>query len=451
MSPRILVVDDEPRMADIVDMVLRRDGWAVRTASSGDSALAALDERPVDVVLTDLRMPGMDGLTLLQRIRAEHPEVRVVLMTAFATVSTAVEALREGAFDYVQKPFDNADLVSVVRRAYDHGRLHRENRVLRAALELRDGPDSPGVIAASPAMQGILDVVRRIARSRSTVLITGESGTGKEVVARALHAHSDRLAAPFVAVNASALADGVLESELFGHEKGAFTGAVRAKPGLFERADGGTLFLDEIGEIGGEFQAKLLRVLQEREVQRVGGTKTHPVDVRVVAATNRDLHAEVAAGRFREDLYFRLAVIPVHLPPLRDRPEDVLPLARHFLARQCAVEGRRLEGFSDEVQGWFTRHAWPGNVRELENAIERGVVLARGQWIEAEALLLPVASAPVPGGPVTTLQSVLDEATVDAVRKALAETRGVRSEAARRLGIDRTTLYRLMRRHQLDV
>jgi len=452
VKPRILIVDDERRMADIAGMVLGRDGWDVRQASSGDAALVSLDERPADVVLTDLRMPGMDGLTLLSRIRDEHPDVRVVLMTAFATVATAVQALRDGAFDYLQKPFDNAALVATVRRAYDHGRLHRENRVLRAALELRDGPDAPGVIAESAGMRAVLDVVRRVARSRSTVLITGESGTGKEVVARALHAHSDRVGAPFVAVNAKALADGVLESELFGHERGAFTGATAGKAGLFERADGGTLFLDEIGEIAGEFQAKLLRVLQEREVQRVGGTKTRSVDVRLVTATNRNLEEEVAAGRFREDLYFRLAVIPVHIPPLRERPEDVLALARHFLARQCAIEGRRLEGFSDDVLAWFGRHAWPGNVRELENAIERGVVLARGDRIEAEDLLLrerPAAAAPG-DGPATTMQEALDAASIAAVRRALADARGVRSEAARRLGIDRTTLYRLMRRHGLD-
>ncbi len=450
MKPRVLIVDDEPRMGDIAGMVLKRDGWDVHGVRSGDAALVSLTERAVDVVLTDLRMPGMDGLALLARIREEHPDVRVVLMTAFATVSTAVQALRDGAFDYLQKPFDNAALVATARRAFDHGRLHRENRVLRAALELRDGPDAPGVVAESEGMRAVLDVVRRVARSRSTVLITGESGTGKEVVAKALHAHSDRVGAPFVAVNAKALADGVLESELFGHERGAFTGATASRQGLFERADGGTLFLDEIGEISAEFQGKLLRVLQEREVQRVGGTKTRAVDVRLVTATNRDLEAEVAAGRFREDLYFRLAVIPVHVPPLRERPEDVLALARHFLARQCSVEGRRLEGFSDEVLAHFARHDWPGNVRELENAIERGVVLARGDRIQAEDLLLRDRPRPAPTGAPRTLQEALDAASISAVQRALQDAQGVRSEAARALGIDRTTLYRIMRRHGLD-
>ncbi|MCO4770713.1 MAG: sigma-54-dependent Fis family transcriptional regulator [Deltaproteobacteria bacterium] len=445
---RILVVDDERRMADIVQLVLERDGHTVRTASRGADALVLLDDAPADVLLTDLKMPGMSGLELLEQARADHPALPVVLMTAYATVQNAIDALRLGAFDYIRKPFDNADLVAVVRRAVETGRLRREVAVLKAELVQEQGESS--VIAASPGMQAVLDVVRRVARSRSTVLITGESGTGKEVVARALHASSDRVGAPFVAVNAKALADGVLESELFGHEKGAFTGANRARAGLFERADGGTLFLDEIGEIGADFQSKLLRVLQEREVQRVGGEKTRSVDVRLVAATNKDLEAEVQAGRFREDLYFRLAVIPVHIPPLRERREDIAPLARHFLVRQSSEQRRSLTGFSPEVEAWMASHAWPGNVRELENAVERGAVLCRGDVIELEDLLLPARNRRPAAGSIGTLQEALHEATKGAVSAALAAAGGVKTDAAETLGVDRTTLYRLLKRHDIE-
>jgi transcriptional regulator with PAS, ATPase and Fis domain len=299
-------------------------------------------------------------------------------------------------------------------------------------------------------MREVLDLVRRAARSRSTVLITGESGVGKEIIARAVHYHSDRVGQPFVAVNCKAFAEGVLESELFGHEKGAFTGADRAKPGLFERADGGTLFLDEIGEVSGDFQGKLLRVLQEKTFQRVGGTEDRLVDVRLVAATNRDLRAEVSAGRFREDLYFRLAVIPIQLAPLRDRPEDVLPLARHFLAKWNGELSRKVTGWTTEVEAYLLKHSWPGNVRELENAIERGVVLARGDRIALDDLLIDSGAETPANEEITTagsLQSFLDQAAAERVRVVLKEVHGAKVEAAKRLGIDRTTLYRLMRKY----
>jgi transcriptional regulator with GAF, ATPase, and Fis domain len=326
-------------------------------------------------------------------------------------------------------------------------RLARENRYLRAELGSRYAVED--WVAESAALREVGDLVRRAARSPSTVLVSGESGTGKELVARAVHYHSDRVGRPFVAANCKAFAEGVFESELFGHEKGAFTGADRARAGLFERSDGGTLFLDEIGEIGPDLQAKLLRVLQERRVQRVGAGEEREVDVRVVAASNRDLRAEVAAGHFREDLYFRLAVIPIHIPPLRERREDVLPLARHFLRRWNAQLGRELRGWSEEVEAWMLRHAWPGNVRELENALERGVVLARGDRIELDDLL--VAADEEEGEPTAApgagLQDFLDQAAARRIREVLEETDGVRVEAARLLGIDRTTLYRLMRKY----
>jgi DNA-binding NtrC family response regulator len=447
MTPRVAVLDDEQRMVDVLRMMLTRDGYDVEGFVRSEDALEAIAERPVDVLVTDLRMPGPDGLEVLRRARAIVPDLPVILVTAHATVQTAIAALREGAFDYVEKPFDNDELKALIRRAVDLGRLGRENRYLRAELRSRYAPDR--VVAESAAMRQVLDLVRRAARSRSTVLISGESGTGKELVARAVHYESDRVGKPFVAVNCKALAPGVLESELFGHERGAFTGADRARPGLFERAAGGTLFLDEIGEIDRDFQGKLLRALQERSVQRVGGDTERQVDVRAVAATNRDLRVEVAEGRFREDLYFRLAVIPIHIPPLRERREDVLPLARHFLAKTNAELGRRVTGWTAEVEAYFVRHSWPGNTRELENAIERGVVLARGTHIELADLLLQPSSEGASAAEEMdgTLQAFLERAAADRIRAVLAEAGGVRAEAARRLGMDRTTLYRLMRKY----
>ncbi|HYC53981.1 MAG TPA: sigma-54 dependent transcriptional regulator [Candidatus Binatia bacterium] len=444
MKPRVLIVDDEERMAGVAAMALARAGYACETCSSAENALESLDASLADVVVTDWKMPGMDGLELLRRIRARHPGLPVVMITAHGSVPSAVQAMREGAFDYVTKPFDNDELRAVVARAIEMTRLERENRYLRQEIAGAYSPDA--IVAESPRSQELLDLVRRVAPSRSTVLVQGESGTGKELVARLLHYWSERVGKPFVAVNCKAFAEGVLESELFGHEKGAFTGAMTARAGCFERASGGTLFLDEIGEIGESFQAKLLRVLQDAEVLPVGGSKPRQVDVRLVAATNRVLREEVAAGRFREDLYFRLNVIPVSLAPLRERREDILPLARHFLARQAGEAGRQLV-FSEEAEAALLGHTWPGNVRELENAIERAVVLARTERIWSEDLLLeqPKAASPLlaAGG---TLQESLDDAAADRIRAALAEADGQRAEAARILGVERTTLYRMMKR-----
>jgi DNA-binding NtrC family response regulator len=447
VTPRIAVLDDEARLVAILEMVLRRGGYEVEGFSAPESALNALGARRFDLLLTDLKMPGLDGLGVLERVRAVDADIPVVVMTAHATIATAVAALRLGAFDYVEKPFDNDALLAVVARALDHSRLARENRYLRAELAQRHG--SAAIVAESPAMLRVLDVVRRAARSDATVLVTGESGTGKELIARAVHVQSDRVGGPFVAVNCKALAPGVLESELFGHERGAFTGADRARAGLFERAERGTLLLDEIGETSPDFQAKLLRVLQEKRVVRVGGSEERALDFRVVAATNRDLKREVEAGSFREDLYFRLAVIPIQLPPLRERPEDVLALARHFFVR--AAEGRSpaLEGWSPEVEAFLCRHPWPGNARELENTIERGVALARGPRIELADLLLeaePEAAAGVQGEGEPALADWLDRRAAERIREVLAASGRSRAEAARRLGVDRTTLWRWMQR-----
>ena len=447
MTPRLLVIDDEPRMSEIVGMVLRRDGFEVETFTNSKEAIERHESDPFDLVLTDLRMPPPDGLEVLRRVRATSHDTPVVLFTAHATISNAVEALRDGAFDYIQKPFDNDVLRACVRRALELTRLSRENRYLRA--ELRQRHALADIVATSDSMTDVLDLVRRAARSPATVLITGESGTGKELVARAVHFHSDRVAGPFVAVNCKALAEGLLESELFGHERGAFTGADRTRRGLFEEAAGGTLFLDEIAEISDSFQAKLLRVLQEREIRRVGDDRVRAIDVRIVVATNRDLRKEVTEGRFREDLFFRLAVIPIRIPPLRERPEDILPLARHFLVEHQRQLGRISNPLPAEVETILLSHAWPGNVRELENAIERAVVLSYGETLQASDLLLESPET-LNGDDEPTLKVALDQATKTAISAALEATKGAKNEAARRLAIDRTTLYRLIRKYDLE-
>jgi DNA-binding NtrC family response regulator len=445
MAARVVIVDDEPRMAAVVAMALARDGYECEQCGSAGEALAAIDARGADVVVTDLRMPDMDGLEMLRRLHARRPELPVILLTAHGSVPSAVAAMRDGAFDYVAKPFDNDELRALVARALDLTRLAQENRWLRQAVGSRYAPDS--MVAESARSRELLALIRRVAPSRATVLVQGESGTGKELVARLLHFWSDRVAQPFVAVNCKAFAEGVLESELFGHEKGAFTGALSARAGCFERADGGTLFLDEVGEISPDFQAKLLRVLQESEVLRVGGATPRRVDVRVVAATNRALREEVAAGHFRQDLFFRLNVIPVQLAPLRERREDVLPLAERFLER-FAREAGRLLCFGPEALAALAAHPWPGNVRELENAIERAVVLARGTEITPEDLLLE--ETPAPPAAEGTLQECLDRAAAARIRAALAAAGRNRAAAAQALGIERTTLYRMMKRLGID-
>jgi DNA-binding NtrC family response regulator len=468
VRPRILIVDDEPRMAASLRTALERSGYECECAGTGADALVSLEARRADVVVSDRRMPGMDGLELLREVKARYGELPFLMMTAYADVPSAVEAMRAGAFDYVAKPFDHDEIRAHVARALELTRLKRENAWLRQEAAAVYTPES--MVAESASSRALLELVRRVARASSSVLVQGESGTGKEFVARLLHYWSDRVGAPFVAVNCAALAPGVLESELFGHERGAFTGALQARAGCFERAHGGTLFLDEIGEISGDFQAKLLRVLEDGEVQRVGASKTRHVDVRVAAATNRNLRDAIAAGRFREDLYFRLNVIPITIEPLRARREDILPLARFFLARHA----ERPLALSADAEARLLRHAWPGNVRELENAIERAAILVRGETIEPEDLLLELAvekeraSGDQTGGAREerslgkqllaqrgsagngTLQDAVDRATEERVRGALRESGGRRAEAARLLGVERTTLYRLMKRFGIE-
>ena len=441
LTPHVLIVDDERALALTLKTALSRSGYRCSVCTDGTSALQLYDRDPADVVVTDRKMPGMDGIELMRQLHQRKPRLPVILITAYANIASAVQAMRDGAFDYLAKPFDNDELRALVGRALELSRLERENRYLRQEVHGRYAPSH--VVAESAASQEVLALVQRVAPSTASVLIEGESGTGKELIARLLHYWSERVGQPFIAVNCKAFAAGVLESELFGHEQGAFTGAHRARAGCFERAHGGTLFLDEIGETDDGFQAKLLRVLQEGEVLRVGGLAPRPVDVRIVAATNKTLVDEVRSGGFRQDLFFRLSVIPIRLAPLRERTEDILPLARQFLRQR-----RPGMSLSQESRERLIQHAWPGNVRELENAIERGALLARGQVVQPEDLLLDQLSAerPDPRSQTGTLQEVMDRAAAQRIRAALAATGGHRGRAAAELGIDRSTLYRLSRR-----
>jgi DNA-binding NtrC family response regulator len=440
---RILVVDDERRIAEEICQALTRVGHVCEIETGPEAALARWDELAPEVLVTDWRMPGMDGLSLLREVRRRNPEVPVIMVTAYGDIPSAVATMREGAFHYLAKPFDNDELRHLVSKALELSRLHGENRRLKRQLQSGTGT---GILTRNPEMLKVLRLLERAAQGKASVLIEGESGTGKELAARYVHLSSPRAERPFVAVNCKAFAETLLESELFGHERGAFTGAAAARAGCFERAHGGTLFLDEIGEISPAFQAKLLRVLQEGEVQRVGADSPRTVDVRIVCATNKSLSAEVGAGRFREDLFFRLNVIQVRLLPLRERPEDILPLAEQFLAR-AEVEMGRTFRLAIEARQALLAHSWPGNVRELENAIERAVLLCEGEEIREEHVLLQPRSEPLPlSAPPRTLQQTMDDVAAQEIRAALRAHGNRRQDAAASLGIDRTTLYRLMKR-----
>ena len=446
MSPtpkvRVLVVDDEEGARSGLEKLLRLEGYEVDTAPDGLAALERAAEQPPDVVVTDLKMPRMDGMALMERLRAQWPGMPVIVVTAFGDVGSAVAAMRQGAEHYLIKPVDFDELQVAIDRAIEHRDVRVEADQLRRQLLERDARGLEGMVGASPAMQKVYKVAAQIAPARATVLITGESGTGKGELARAIHAKGPRATKAFVALHCAALAETLLESELFGHEKGSFTGADRRRVGRFEQANGGTLFLDEIGDIPLSIQVKLLRVLQERTFERVGGNEPVKVDVRLIAATNKDLSAEVEAGRFREDLYYRLNVVHVAMPPLRVRENDVLTLARHFLDRFSKENDKPLEGFSDRAQAKLLAHRWPGNVRELENAIERATVLAEGSVIDEDDLPIEVAAAgrqgiQIPGSTMAEIERHAIEATLDAVG-------GSTARAAEMLDLSiRTIQYRL--------
>ena len=453
MSNSILVVDDDQDHRGMLRTMLRSWGYAVSEAADGDEALNLVRERAFDAVLTDVRMARMDGIHTLKSVLEYNPALPVVLMTAYSSVETAVEALRLGAYDYLVKPLDFEILRHTLRQAIEHSRLSVENRELRR--QLSEAAARPGILGRSPAMLAMQETIATVAPTEATVLITGESGTGKELVARALHSGSARADKPMVTVNCAALAENLLESELFGHEKGSFTGADRRREGRFVQANGGTLFLDEIGEMPLPLQAKLLRALQEGEVQRVGSDAPLTVDVRVLAATNRDLREEVARRRFREDLYFRLNVISLEVPPLRDRGEDIPVLAAHFLERFAGRNRKSIRGFSPQAVDSLLRYAWPGNVRELENAVERAVILCNGDLITRRELPAAITEAASPeeasSAAVGALAGLpLDELERRAIGETLRCTGDNKSEAARQLGITRATLHNKLRKYGLE-
>ncbi len=444
MKARILVVDDERHQRDILKVILEGEGYDVTVAGNARQALEQARDGGFDVVLTDLKMPDQSGIELLSELLRIQPGLCVVLMTAHGSIDSAVEAMRQGAFDYLTKPLERDQMLLVVRRALERSRLVRENRMLRD--QLRDRFHLDNIVGAHGSMHDVFRIVHKVAASSSTVLIYGESGTGKELVARALHFQSDRKARPFYAVNVAALPESILETELFGHEKGAFTGAETRKIGLFEQASGSTLFLDEVGDLKRDLQVKLLRTLQEREIMRVGGTERIKVDVRIIAATNQDLEKAVREGRFREDLYYRLNVIPIVLPPLRERRTDIPLLVEHFM-KKYATGTRRTIG--DRALKALSEYDWPGNVRELESVIERALLLAEGEEILPSDLPSAVrAGLSVPRGPLALdiPESGIDLESVERslVLKALEKAEGNVSRAARLLGLTRRTMqYRL--------
>jgi two-component system response regulator AtoC len=444
MSERVLVIDDDESLRESLVLVLAAEGFEVVGVADGESALARVEGSIFDVVLCDVRMPGVDGLELLPQLVRRLPGSTVILMSAYGTDDLALEAMKRGAYDYLAKPFRPAEAVLTIRKARERERLRRANQALRREVQRATG-ERP-IVATSEAMIEVLELMERAAAFKSTVLITGESGTGKEVLARAVHAQSPRRHEPFVAVNCGAIPETLLESELFGHVRGAFTGAERSRRGLFAEADGGTLFLDEVGELGLALQVKLLRVLQEEEIRPLGDAKARPVDVRVIAATARDLAAEVAAGRFREDLFYRLNVVHLEVPPLRERPRDVPLLVDHFVAQFRAALGKPLRAVSDDALARLVAYRWPGNVRELENVIERAAILAEGDTITLRELPQNVVAAEdVEGAQADmSLKRARRAAETLAIRRALRATGGNRTHAARLLKIShRALLYKL--------
>ncbi len=471
-SARILVADDEPNLRRVLVAILRREGYDVVQAADGADAIEALAQ-PVDVIITDLKMPRVDGMEVLRHASAHHPAVPVIMITAFGTVDNAVAAVKAGAFDYIEKPFEQEQIRIIVNKAVKQAHLSRREARPLPAIDGGDLRGGFGLVGESPEMQAIYSIINKVADTPSTVLITGESGTGKELVAKALHEHSSRKGGPFIKINCAAIPKTLMESELFGYEKGAFTGATSSKPGRFELADGGTLFLDEIGEIPVEMQVKLLRAIQESEFERVGGIKTIKVDVRLITATNRDLEREIKEGNFRDDLFYRLNVVPLPIPPLRQRSEDIPLLVDHIIAKFNDRLKKSVRGISEEAMRVLKLHYWPGNIRELENVLERTILFSTGDRIElddlpadlrgegdgptrppaTQELAVPVVAATAvegrePTGP-TSLKAMVRAETSrverELIARALDETGGNVTQAAKLLKISRKSLQMKMK------
>jgi len=447
MSNKILIVDDEPFNLDLLEQELTDRGYAIERAGSGAAALSQLESFHPDLVLLDYQMPDMNGVDVLKELRARGHDTPVVMITAYGTIERAVQAMKEGAYDFIPKPFDPDHLALVVEKALERETLRREVEILSEEVSERHHL----VLGKSSKMNLAVESAKKAADSKATVLLLGESGTGKELLARAIHNWSDRREKPFVAINCVGLSKDLLESELFGHEKGAFTGAHQLKKGKMELADGGTVFLDEVGDITSELQTKLLRFLQEREFERVGGTTPIPVEVRIIAATNRDLDGDIKQGRFREDLFYRLNVVPIHLPPLRERKEDIPELAKYFLQRFSKETKKDFGEITREALDQLLAYHWPGNVRELANVIERAVVLGQGPRLARDDLPQSIAGGAqaAPSGGLSYHEAI-DAARREMIHKALAQAEGNRTEAAKLLGLHKTHLFRLMKSLKID-
>ncbi|HKW65769.1 MAG TPA: sigma-54 dependent transcriptional regulator [Terriglobales bacterium] len=440
--PSILIVEDEAKMRRLLELNLGEQGFTTHAAADAEAGLKLLAQEKIDLVVTDFRLPGMNGLEFLQAIKRMNASLPVVMMTAYGSVESAVEAMKMGASDYVLKPFSLEEMTLVVRKELDTHNLREENRSLREALGQRY--QYKNIIAKSDKMQAVLGMVERVAPTNATVLLGGESGVGKDLVARAIHEHSNRKSGPFVKINSTAIPENLLESELFGYEKGAFSGATSSKPGKFELADKGTLFLDEIGDVPAATQVKLLRVLQEREFERLGGTKTLKVDVRLIAATNRDLRAALEDGSFREDLYYRLNVVAIDIPPLREHKEDVPELAQFFLQKYGSEGAHPVKGMTSAAMKLLVEFHWPGNVRELENVMQRAITLARGETLDVDDIHLDRPHAANNTTPVLPPGMTLEQWEQEIIREALRQANGNKSQAARALGLSRNALrYRL--------
>jgi two-component system response regulator AtoC len=445
---RILIVDDEENLRHLLTVILKKEGYETETASNGAEALQKVLAAPFDQVLCDIRMPQMDGLTFLGELEKAGAKVSVIMMSAYGTVDTAIEAMKLGAYDYVSKPFKPDEILLTLKKAEEREKLKKENAQLRREVHREYGFEK--IVTRNEKIKKIFEVIRKVAQYKSTILITGESGTGKELIARALHYHSDRSNRPFIPINCGAIPENLLESELFGHMKGAFTDAIRTKKGLFEEADGGTLFLDEIGELASSLQVKLLRVLQDGEIRRIGEARSIRIDVRIVAATAKDLVKEVSEGRFRDDLFYRLNVLPIHLPPLRERKEDIPLLVNHFLQVCRENIGKKVDGIESRALEAMMSHGWPGNVRELENTIERAVVLAEGEKITLESLPPEIQNTPTSPPKVKvddeeySIKKMSKILETNLIRKALEKSKGNHTHAARLLEIShRALLYKI--------